>query len=84
MLSVLTLLSCHRFRRNYQVHYARVPVDTLAHNDSAKNVVRMGGEDGVDPADWDESPLFEDVSFDGQVDDPAAARREYRKYMSGE
>ena len=68
----VSLMGCHR---NYKVNYARVPVDSAAHND-VDTIDEMGR--------YDADPLFEDAQFEGNVEDMEKARREYRKFINGE
>jgi hypothetical protein len=73
---LMVVSSCHR---NYKVNYARVPVDTMAHNDFAE----------VEPDNsWEEEPLVETSELgnkDLRVNDPnrKKAMKDMEEYMSG-
>jgi hypothetical protein len=61
-------------RRNYQVNYARVPVDSTK-NHNIDSIDSIGN--------YDDDPLFQDAQFEGKVEDMDSARREYKKFING-
>ena len=77
LASLMLLGACHR---NYKVNYARLPVDTLAHDDFAE----------TEPEDksWETEPLYESSELgneDLRVNDPnrKKAMRDVEAIMSG-
>lgn len=76
LLSVL--VSCGRMIRHHHIpekmNYARVAVDTAAHDDF----------DDTSADDWQKDPIFEDAEFDGNIDDKQGAMDDYNKFVRGE
>lgn len=76
LIVFFTMASCHR---NYKVNYARVPVDSTAHNDFVETEPDKS---------WEEDPLIEVSDLDNndlRVNDPnrKKAMRDLDDYMSG-
>ena len=75
---LMGLVGCKRHVRHYhdasKMKYARVAVDTAAHDDF----------DNSEVDEWQEEPIFQDEPSEKSVKDRKKARDEYNKFIRGE